>query len=95
MERFEVVAEIEALCASLACRRSARQQHRRDRARHAGLRGSGGRLDLDAYCSENIEFHRAIHAALGQRVPRHRGSAAAMTDHFETAISVLIRAGAT
>ncbi|MBE9639593.1 FCD domain-containing protein [Salipiger mangrovisoli] len=65
MERFEVMAEIEALCAALACRRALPDSIARIERAMQGCEAAAARGDLDAYYAENTEFHRAIYAASG------------------------------
>lgn len=67
MERFEVMAEIEAMCAALACRRALPVTMARIEAAMTACETAAANADLDAYYSENTEFHRAIYAATGNR----------------------------
>jgi len=67
IEMFEVMAELEALCARLAARRLLPEDHRR---LEQTLKACGDALeagDTDAYYYENEQFHRAIYAASGNR----------------------------
>ncbi len=67
IEMFEVMAELEALCARLAARRLLAEDHQR---LQATLKACGDALaagDTDAYYYENEQFHRAIYAASGNR----------------------------
>lgn len=65
IEMFEVMAELEALCARLAARRLLPEDDQRLRGT---LKACGDALkagDPDAYYYENEQFHRAIYAASG------------------------------
>lgn len=67
IEMFEVMAELEALCARLAARRLLPEDQRR---LSQTLKACGDALeagDPDAYYYENEQFHRAIYAASGNR----------------------------
>lgn len=67
IEMFEVMAELEALCARLAARRLLPED---DERLNATLKACGDALeagDPDAYYYENERFHRAIYAASGNR----------------------------
>lgn len=66
-ERFEVMAEIEAMCARLAARRSTREDLDRIRAAQAACVEAIKTGDGDAYYSQNTAFHQAIYAASGNR----------------------------
>jgi DNA-binding GntR family transcriptional regulator len=62
---FELMAELEAICARLASRRmmdsdEAKLKETLDACRHAAESG-----DTDAYYYENEKFHRAIYVAAG------------------------------
>ena len=66
-ERFEVMAEIEALCAKLAATRATQSdidllRRTMDACRQAGKTG-----DSDAYYHENTAFHHTIYAASGNK----------------------------
>lgn len=67
MERFEVMAEIEALCATLACRRALPDALAAIEAAMEGCEAAAQDADLDGYYCENTKFHRAIYAASGNR----------------------------
>ena len=63
IEMFEVMAELEALCARLAARRLLTEDYQR---LQQTLKACGDALkagDSDAYYYENEQFHRAIYAA--------------------------------
>ena len=67
IEMFEVMAELEALCARLAARRLLPEDAERLKTT---LKACGDALeagDPDAYYYENERFHRAIYAASGNR----------------------------
>jgi DNA-binding GntR family transcriptional regulator len=59
-EMFEVMAELEAMCARLAARRASLFQQQRIKAAHEACRNV---KDPDAYFRLNEEFHRAIYEA--------------------------------
>lgn len=67
MERFEVMAEIEALCAALACRRALPEALARIERAMLGCEAAAENGDIESYYSENTEFHRAVYAAAGNR----------------------------
>lgn len=64
-ERFEVMAELEALCARLAARRAAGADLERIRAAQAACEGAAATGDSDEYYHQNTAFHQAIYAASG------------------------------
>jgi DNA-binding GntR family transcriptional regulator len=66
-ERFEVMAELEAMCARLAARRSMQEDLDRIRAAQAGCEEAIKTGDGDAYYIQNTAFHQAIYAASGNR----------------------------
>ncbi|TJZ91957.1 GntR family transcriptional regulator [Paracoccus gahaiensis] len=61
MERFEVMAQMEAFCARLACRRATPDDLARIEA--ANLACAAARTDPDRYYAENTAFHQAIYRA--------------------------------
>ncbi len=65
IEMFEVMAELEALCGSLAARRMTDIQERELRAALESCENAAKLGDTDAYYYENERFHRAIYAASG------------------------------
>jgi DNA-binding GntR family transcriptional regulator len=62
-EMFEVMAELEAMCARLAARRATDGDHRRIQAAHEACRGAMAGDDSDAYFRFNEGFHFAIYDA--------------------------------
>lgn len=62
-EMFEVMAELEAMCARLAARRMAPQDEAELKAAHAASREARDRADPNAYFYLNESFHQAIYAA--------------------------------
>jgi DNA-binding GntR family transcriptional regulator len=66
-ERFEVMAELEAMCARLAASRASASEVARIRTAQAGCEAAIQTGDTDAYYSRNTAFHQAIYAASGNR----------------------------
>lgn len=66
-ERFEVMAELEAMSARLATARATGSQLERIRAALADCEQAAETGDSDAYYNENTNFHQAIYAASGNR----------------------------
>ncbi len=62
-EMFQVMAELEAMCARLAARRISHDQLREARAAHELCQTLAGANDLDGYYRANQRFHFAIYAA--------------------------------
>ncbi len=62
VEMFEVMAELEAMCARLAARRMTAQDHLALDAAHRDCQASRDARDPDAYYYRNEAFHRAIYA---------------------------------
>jgi len=62
-EMFEVMAELEAMCARRAARRSTEAQQRALLSALELTRKAGETRDIDAYFHENEGFHQAIYAA--------------------------------
>jgi len=60
---FEVMAELEAMCARRAARRSTEAQQRALLSALELTRKAGETRDIDAYFHENEGFHQAIYAA--------------------------------
>ena len=63
IEMFEVMAELEAMCARLAARRMSDAELAEIEAAHEACRGSAAARDADAYFYANERFHYAIYAA--------------------------------
>jgi len=63
IEMFEVMAELEAMCARLAARRMSDAELAAVEAAHEACRGSAAARDADAYFYANERFHYAIYAA--------------------------------
>jgi DNA-binding GntR family transcriptional regulator len=63
IEMFEVMAELEAMCARLAARRVSDAELAEVEAAHEACRGSAAARDADAYFYANERFHYAIYAA--------------------------------
>jgi len=63
IEMFEVMAELEAMCARLAARRMSDAELAEVEAAHEACRGSAAARDADAYFYANERFHYAIYAA--------------------------------
>lgn len=66
-ERFEVMAELEALCARLAASRATQGDLDRIKVALQACRDAESTGDSDAYYHENTAFHHAIYAASGNR----------------------------
>lgn len=64
-ERFEVMAELEAMCARLAAERATPDELARVRAAQTACARAAETGDSDAYYHENARFHQAIYAASG------------------------------
>ena len=62
-ERFEVMAELEAMCARLAARRISDGELRELEAAHKACRREAEAGDIDRYYSENSTFHACIYRA--------------------------------
>jgi DNA-binding GntR family transcriptional regulator len=63
IEMFEVMAELEAMCAQLAARRMTETELAEIEAAHASCEGAVAARDPDAYFYANERFHFAIYAA--------------------------------
>ena len=63
IEMFEVMAELEGMCARLAARRLSDGELAEIEAAHDACRGSAAARDADAYFYANERFHYAIYAA--------------------------------
>lgn len=66
-ERFEVMAEIEALCAKLAASRASQTDIDRISIANDACGKAAHTGDSDAYYHENTAFHHAIYAASGNK----------------------------
>ncbi|NHF74415.1 GntR family transcriptional regulator [Paracoccus xiamenensis] len=64
-ERFEVMAELEAMCARLAASRATDEQIARIREAQAACESAAETGDSDAYYHQNTSFHQAVYAASG------------------------------
>ncbi|MFA5538831.1 MAG: GntR family transcriptional regulator [Gemmobacter sp.] len=65
LDRFEMMAELEAACASLAARRHTPPMLARIQAAHAECEVAADTQDFDAYYAANEHFHEAIYRAGG------------------------------
>ena len=65
VEMFDVMAELEAMCARLAARRLTDADEAALKSTLAACRKAARAGDTDAYYYENERFHRAIYAASG------------------------------
>ncbi|NUZ06421.1 GntR family transcriptional regulator [Schlegelella sp. ID0723] len=63
VEMFEVMAELEAMCAQLASRRMTDEELAAIEAAHEAGRGAASAGDPDAYFYANERFHYALYAA--------------------------------
>lgn len=63
VEMFEVMAELEAMCARLAARRLSAADLQRLEAAHESCRSAAAGLDSDAYFYANEAFHEALYRA--------------------------------
>ena len=61
IEMFEVMAELEAMCARLAARRMSPAEHAVLKATHLACKQARDEADSDAYFYKNEEFHRQIY----------------------------------
>ena len=62
IEMFEVMVELEALCARLAARRMTPAQIARLEARHSAAQPLAEAGDHDGYYLANVQFHEALYA---------------------------------
>lgn len=67
VEMFEVMAELEAMCARLAARRIGSTELDALQQAHEGCRDAAKREDADAYFYANEHFHHAIYLASHNR----------------------------
>lgn len=63
MHRFEVMAQMEALCASLACRRASHEDHAAIKTSLIACEAAARADDSDGYYAQNTKFHQAIYRA--------------------------------
>jgi len=63
VEMFELMAEMEAMCARLAARRITDEELAAMEAAHEACRGAADGRDPDAYFYANEAFHRSLYAA--------------------------------
>lgn len=63
IEMFEVMAELEAMCAHLAARRISEEELLAVEAAHEECRGAAANRDSDSYFYANERFHYAIYTA--------------------------------
>jgi DNA-binding GntR family transcriptional regulator len=63
VEMFEVMAELEAMCARLAVRRITEEELQAVEALHEACRTAAGQRDPDAYFYANEAFHHALYSA--------------------------------
>lgn len=63
IEMFQVMAELEGLCARLAARRASPGQIARMEGIHARLEEVGASFDVDLFYDVNQEFHEAVYEA--------------------------------
>jgi DNA-binding GntR family transcriptional regulator len=66
-EMFQVMAELEAMCARLAARRISKEQLNEVRAAHELCAGLADAEDLDGYYRANQRFHFALYEASQNR----------------------------
>lgn len=64
-ERFEVMAELEAMCARLAATRATTEQIDRIRSAQAACERAAEGDDVDDYYHQNTIFHQAVYSASG------------------------------
>ena len=67
LEMFDVMAELEAMCARLAARRMNREQQSELIAAHEDCKKASESDDTDAYYYSNQVFHQVIYNACGNR----------------------------
>ena len=67
VERFEVMGELEAMCARLAARRMSRTDQQALEAAHHGCEAARDADDPDAYFYANERFHQLIYAGSQNR----------------------------
>jgi DNA-binding GntR family transcriptional regulator len=63
IEMFEVMAELEAMCARLAARRMSEDEFAAIEAAHVACQGAVAARDADAYFYANERFHYALYTA--------------------------------
>ena len=67
IEMFEVMSELEGLCARLAARRITDEQLARLKATNAGCEQAIAEGDSDLYYATNVDFHECIYEACGNQ----------------------------
>ncbi len=67
LEMFEVMAEMEAICARLAARRMSDEERRALENQHVICGRAGETSDADHYYTENVKFHCLIYAGAHNR----------------------------
>ena len=65
IEMFEVMSELEGMCARLAARRMSEQQLAELKIANLGCKRAIETSDSDLYYSENVAFHECIYEACG------------------------------
>lgn len=65
IEMFEVMSELEGLCARLAARRISEAQLKRLKQANAGCEDAIAQGDSDLYYANNVQFHECIYEACG------------------------------
>ena len=65
IEMFEVMSELEGMCARLAARRISEQQFSELKTANAGCKRAIETSDSDLYYAENVAFHECIYEACG------------------------------
>lgn len=63
IEMFEVMAELEAMCARLAARRMSLEEHTVLMAKHLACKEARDSTDTDVYFYKNEEFHEQIYTS--------------------------------
>lgn len=72
VELFELVGELEAVAARLACERMTDHHLERIVETHAACRAAGSKGDVEIYIARNDAFHGAIHAAADNAALRNQ-----------------------
>jgi len=75
LEMFEVMAELEAMCARLAARRMSETEHRELVRAHEACEAAHSREDPDGYYYQNVIFHHVIYAGSHNAFLAERASA--------------------
>jgi DNA-binding GntR family transcriptional regulator len=71
VEMFEVMSELEGMCARLAARRISEQQLTALKSANAGCEQAIKVNDSDLYYRKNVEFHECIYSACGNTFLAH------------------------